>query len=303
MRIDLRRFALVLLLCLSHGYALAQAGSQPLLWKATSATNVVYLYGTIHVGSKAFYPLHPSVEKAFAESKVVALEANPTDTSGLAKAIAQARYVRPDRIDNHISPKLADELQAALPRMGFPLESARTMKPYLLTMALSVWELGKMGYEPQYGLDIHFAQRSQREGKRLIELESMSGQMGLFDALSAPLQEVMLEATLTAISTGAMGQDLVDLIDAWKSGDETRLLEIMHRDTRQMPAETREMMMRIFYDDRNAAMAAKIARILESGKEPHFVAVGAGHLPGDSGLVALLRNMGFAVSRVRHELW
>lgn len=299
MRIELRRFALLILLWAAlTSQAPAQPGSLPLLWRATSATNVVYLYGTIHVGSKAFYPLHPSVEEAFAQAKVVALEADPTDQASLAQVLARAGYKPPDRIDNHISKDLASRLQSTLPAIGFPVEAARMMKPYLLSMALSMWELSKMGYEPQYGLDIHFARRTQREGKRLIELESMAAQMGLFDALSPEIQEAMLESTLDTIRSGALASDLTDLIAAWKNGDEARLLEIMKRDTRELPPPMRDTVMRIFYDARNEAMARKIARVLESGSEPHFVAVGAGHLPGEMGLVALLRRMGFAVSRV-----
>ncbi len=300
MRIAVRRILpLFLVLWWLHGQAFAQAGSQPLLWKATSATNIVYLYGTIHVGSKAFYPLHPNVEDAFAHAKVVALEADPTNQADLAGALARAGYRPPDGIDNHISPTLATDLRKSLATLGFPYEVARLMKPYLLCMALSIRELSKMGYDARFGLDIHFAQRTQREGKKLIELESMLAQLNLFDALSPEVQEAMLQSTLDTIRSGAMVKDLADLIAAWRSGDELRLVDVMQRDTRDLPAAARAEMIRIFYQSRNEAMALKIARVLESGKEPHFVAVGAGHLPGESGIVSLLRNMGFAVSRVR----
>ena len=299
MRIDIRRVVLLLLWVVLHAQAFAQSGGQPLLWKATSATNIVYLFGTIHVGSKAFYPLHPNVEEAFDRSKVIALEADPTDQVDLAAALAKAGYRPPDRIDNHISAKLANDLRKSLPGMGFPLEAARLMKPYLLSMALSMMELGKLGYEAQYGLDIHFAQRTKHEHKKLMELESMTGQLALFDALSPAVQEAMLQSTLETIRSGAMADDLKELISAWQAGDEAHLLEMVNRDTRDLPPAAKEETKRIFYDSRNQAMAEKIAHILETAQEAHFVAIGAGHLPGDKGIVELLRKMGFAVSRVR----
>ncbi|MFN0317733.1 MAG: TraB/GumN family protein [Burkholderiales bacterium] len=298
MRMAARAFLLFFALLWLQAQAWAQVGSQPLLWKATSSSNVVYLYGTIHVGSQAFYPLHPSVEAAFAQSKVVALEADPTNQTNIAAALAQAGYRPPDRIENHISAPLASALRKSLPALGFPMEAARMMKPYLLSMALSMMEVGKLGYDLSLGLDIHFAQRTQRDGKKLVELESMAAQLALFDALSPEVQEAMLKSTLESIASGAMARDLKDLIGAWKTGDEPRLLEAMNRDTRDLPAEAREEMMRIFYRSRNEAMAEKIAKML-SGSEPHFVAVGAGHLPGDTGIVALLIKKGFQVSRVR----
>lgn len=281
--------------------ALAQAGSQPLLWKATSATNVVWLYGTIHVGNKSFYPLHPSVEEAFQRARVVALEADPTNQSDLAEALARAGYRPPDRIDDHISADLLRDLRSVLPGVGIPLEAARMMKPYLLSMALSMRELSRMGYDAQWGLEIHLAQRSSQQGKSLLELESMRAQLDLFDALPADTQEAMLRSTLDAIRSGSIRRDLHDLITAWKAGDEHGLMAIMDRDTRDLPPAVRDEYRRVFYDNRNEAMAGRIAQILESGRDPHFVAVGAGHLPGDTGIVALLRKKGFAVSRVKPQ--
>lgn len=296
---SLRYWLSLLLLIALPATTLAQAGSQPLLWKATSATNVVWLYGTIHVGNKAFYPLHPNVEEAFDRARVVALEADPTNQSDLADALARAGYRPPDRIDNHISPDLVRDLRAALPGLGLPLEAARMMKPYLLSMALSMRELSKMGYDAQYGLEVHFAQRTLRHGKKLLELESMRGQLELFDALAPDMQEAMLRSTLDAIRSGSLRRDLTDLIAAWRAGDEAGLMEMIERDSRDLPAAVRDEYRRIFYDRRNEAMAARIAAFLESSRDAHFVAVGAGHLPGDSGIIALLRNKGFAVSRVK----
>ncbi len=299
MRIQIRNCLLLCALLWAHGQACAQVGSQPLLWKAVSATNIVYLYGTIHVGNRAFYPLHPAVEQAFAQSKVVALEADPTDQTNLAAALAQAGYRPPDRIENHVSPQLARTLSKSLPALGLPMEAARLMKPYLLSMVLSIMEVAKLGYDAQLGLDIHFAQRTQRDGKKLVELESIAAQLALFDALSPEVQETMLKSTLETIASGAMARDLTDLIDAWKTGDERRLLEVMNRDTRDLPAAAREEMIRVFYRNRNEAMTEKITEMLLSSSEPHFVAVGAGHLPGETGIVALLRKKGFEVSRLR----
>lgn len=298
-RITTRHWLLLLLLVCLPARGQTLPGNLPLLWLATSATNVVYLYGTIHVGNSTFYPLHPSVEEAFERSPIVALEADPTNQADLAAALSRAGYRAPDRIEAHISAALAADLRGTLPGLGFPLEAARMMKPYLLSMALSMRELSKMGYDAQYGLDFHFAQRAQRDGKKLLELESMRGQLELFDSLPADMQEAMLRATLNAIRTGTLRRDLADLIAAWQAGDTGQLLEIMDRDTRDLPPAARDTFKRTFFDARNQAMAARIAEFLQSGRQPHFVAIGAGHLPGETGIVSLLRGMGFAVSRVK----
>ena len=57
----------VLVVALLGLAAYAQSGSTPLIWEARSATNTIYLFGTIHVGARKLYPLSEAVEQAFAK--------------------------------------------------------------------------------------------------------------------------------------------------------------------------------------------------------------------------------------------
>ena len=58
-------------------------------------------------------------------------------------------------------------------------------------------------------------------------------------------------------------------------------------------AEMRERL----YDVRNREMAGKVIAML-AGADPTFIAVGAGHLLGDTGIVELLRRKGYAIRRL-----
>ena len=49
--------------------------------------------------------------------------------------------------------------------------------------------------------------------------------------------------------------------------------------------------------DRNTGMAAKAEEYLQSGKSV-FLAVGAGHMVSDKGLVQLMKDKGYTVERV-----
>lgn len=281
---------------LSPLLAVAQ-GSTPLIYEVRSETSTVYLFGTVHVGTRAMYPLSPQVEEAFAASGVLALEANPLDQQEVAAAMAQAMYKAPDDLAKHVSAPLFDQVKSLSPRVGLPIEYARKMKPHMLAMTLAMMEIQRLGYDAGLGLDVHFAQRAMQSGKPILELESMEGQMKLFDALPADLQEGMLQMAVDTIADGSVEKEMDALLKAWAAGDATAIHTIILRETEGLPELVAQELQAAIYNRRNEAMAQQVAGYL-AGKDPVFVAVGAGHLTGDSGIPELLRRRGFSVRRL-----
>ncbi|PWT71998.1 MAG: hypothetical protein C5B46_07425 [Proteobacteria bacterium] len=276
------------------GYA--QTGSTPLIWEVHSDTNIVYLFGTIHVGARKMYPLSTAVEQAFAASKTLALEADPTDQSGIMAVTQGSTYQPPDTLARHISPKLMEQITKTVPSLGLPIEYARALRPHMLAMTIAMLEIGREGYDPNQGLDIHFAQLAKLQGKQLIELESLAEQMALLNSFSPELQEAMLQASLDSIADGSMKADLAELVSAWRAGDADRLMAQVDKETESLPASVAQDFKARLYDQRNQAMSERILGMLK-GSEPTFVAVGTGHLLGPTGIVALLTKRGYEVKK------
>ena len=290
------RVALALSL-LSAVLASAQGGSTPIIYEVRSQTNTVYLFGTVHVGTRALYPLSPQVEQAFAASRALALEANPLDQQEVAAAMAYAMYQPPDDLSKHISPKLFERIKTLSPRIGLPVEYARRMKPHMLAMTLAMMEIQRLGYDSGLGVDVHLAQRATQSGMPIRELESMQGQMKLFDDLPADLKEGMLEMAVDTIEDGSVEQEMDALLAAWAAGDSDKIQATILRETEGLPAPVAQELQAAIYDRRNEAMAVQVTAYL-AGKEPVFVAVGAGHLTGESGIPELLKRRGFSVRRL-----
>ena len=299
-RLNYRRLlqgATAAVLAALQGLAYAQGGSTPLIWEVRSPTTTVYLFGTIHVGARKMYPLSPAVEHAYAASRLLALEADPTDQAVALAAIQHSAYAPPDNLAKHISPALMEDVKKAAPALGLPIEYARAMRPHLLSMTMAMMEIGREGYDPSLGLDMHFARRAKQEGKSIIELESIPGQLALLDSFSPDLQEAMLRATVDSIGDGSLANDLRDLVSAWTTGDANGLATQLDKETEGLsPAQVAEMRERL-YDARNREMADKIVAML-AGNDTVFVAVGAGHLLGSAGFVELLRQKGYALKRL-----
>ena len=291
-----RAFALALA-ALAPLAALAESGSTPLLYEVRSATTTVYLFGTIHVGARRLYPLSAAVEQAFAASRVLALEADPADTQDAMAAMREGMYTAPDTLARHISPQLYTDLETTLPRVGLPIEFARAMKPYLLAMTIAMMEVQRLGYDATLGLDSHFAKRARAQGMPIVELESMAEQMALFAELSPQAQEAMLRVTIDGVTNGQAAEEIAALINAWTAGDVDGITRSVLDELAGLPPEAAQALRERLYDRRNVAMARRVVLMLE-GDTPHFVAIGAGHLIGPTGLPELLRSRGFTVRRL-----
>jgi len=89
-----KRIALAAALGLLSAAACAQGyvrERSPLLYAVTAKHGAtVYLFGTVHVGNTAIYPLPPAVEAAFNRSSKLALELDPTDEDVAQEAILKA---------------------------------------------------------------------------------------------------------------------------------------------------------------------------------------------------------------------
>jgi len=295
-----RHFSSLLLLfaAFAAGNALAQKSAvTPLIWEVRSEANAVYLLGSIHLGRSDMYPMGPVVEKAYQASKIVVLEADPTDQESIMGAISASLYEPPESLQKNLPGPLLARLSRTLERYGIPLEQAQPMKPFLVAITLASFEYARAGFDPSLGVDMHFARRAKQDGKPVVELESFGGQMALMSNLSAGLQESMLQVTLDSIDKGEIPALVGSMVDAWKSGDGIRLLDTVSAEERKLPAAVAQEFHRKFMSDRNIAMVGKIESMLKQ-PDVHFIAIGAAHLLGQDSVLTILSEKGYRVRRL-----
>ena len=124
-------------------------------------------------------------------------------------------------------------------------------------------------------------------------LEDAGSQLKLFSSLSEEFQDRLLLSSLVDMEKWV---DVVDLLTrAWQSGDTAAMQQVITRNVHDYP-QLKPLMTKLF-DDRNTAMTAKIERFLQTPKS-YFVAVGAGHLVGDKGILSQLRRKNFRVEQL-----
>ncbi|MDM8551868.1 TraB/GumN family protein [Desulfobacterales bacterium HSG2] len=263
------------------------------LWKVRSETAVIYMLGSIHVAKKEFYPLNSTIESAFAECDKLVLEINMDRNAELETAQkmgAAALYKPGDSLDKHISREVKDLLNRYLENAGMPVIVFDRFKPWFVYVSLTMFELQKLGFNPEFGIDRYF-QKKAAPGKEILALETVDDQVNMFNSFSDRIQELMLRESLEKM--GQLEKMMKDTMTAWKKGDAQAVEDLLLESVRK--PEYRPLFQKILVE-RNRKMVKKIEDYLKTESD-YFVVVGALHLVGREGIVDLLRSKGYIVEQ------
>ena len=271
----------------------AAAPRRGLLYEIKSDAGTVYLFGTLHVGKPEFYPLNARTNEAFAASSVLYLEVNLSEAGLALNATELATYPEGTSLDRVLSPSAMAKVDAALQRYRIPREAAIRMKPWMLGQTLLLMEATRRGYDPALASEIHLLGLAAAQHKEVRGLETLTQQFAIFDRMPEAAQQRFLEDIVDEISGPRMAKHLDALVDAWARGDGGALESELARERAEATPYEREVLPRLI-DDRNRSMAEAIAWLAKESRIA-FVAVGALHLVGPDGILALLRSSGFSV--------
>ena len=252
-----------------------------------------YLFGSIHLGKKSFYPLAPAIERAFEKSAILVLEAR-TDQMAQAAALVMQKgmLMPPDSLRAVVSPKTYALALAKGKALGLPASAVDHMRPWLLGLTFSAKELQSSGYDPQWGIE---AVLTRRRGKRRIEvLEGVEFQINLLSSFNAKEQEYFLIYSIEQAKLAAAF--MKRMVTAWLRGDDaalSRQMSLAVRKTPELGGVYRRMV-----TERNVSMAKTITRMVAKERTALFFVVGAGHLVGKQNIPQLLRKQGFRLRRL-----
>lgn len=286
------RSLFLLLLVLVCGSAAAES----FLWEVSSLTNKVYLFGTVHAGKQSWYPLPRAVEDAFADSRVLAVEADITDNEAMKRSAVAMVYKPPATLQTHMPADQYARFRRYLAKYGLAEEQVAQMKPFMAVSLLVFNEWARAGFLPDYGVDAYLIGKAKSDGKRIVEIEGIDTQIRLMDSLSNDDNIALFKGTLDALDSGLTVEQINGMVDAWRGGNPALMLETARRynDKVMGAADFEEK----FVWSRHTEMAKKIEGYLNDSKERHFVAVGALHLAGPRGLVELLKKRGYVVKQL-----
>ena len=265
------------------------AVSAQVLWTVeTPEGELNWLLGTIHSEDPRVLDFPPALEQVLNDADRVALELIP-DQAMLNELNQAMNLPNGKSLKDLIEPELYRRVVEKLADYGMTEPAVKRLRPWAAAMTLSL-------PVPETGIfmDLALAFSAASRGTEIASLETLDEQLKFLTSMGADAHLAMLESALNDYAEGRVLFEA--LITAYVERDLRRLKELSERELAAMGEEVREHFQTVGLNQRNRRMVERAAPLLDQGGT--LVAVGALHLPGETGLVALLKDQGYRVEPV-----
>lgn len=285
-----KNLVLYLLLCLMLSFSVLEGQDLPdaLLWKISSSKlhKPSYLYGTLHALCREDMLLSEELLAALDNSKRLALEIDVTDKDMNVK-MQKGMLMKENKLLSQLLPPRDYEVLTSYfaDSLGVNLVSFQHMKPIFLSTLIYAKLLGcpPQSYETQLS---HMAGIQRME---ITGLESIEEQLLVFEQIGYREQAEMLLQTI--VEYPALEDAYWNMIVSYKNQDLGSLYHVIG-DIQLGIKKYEDVML----NQRNLRWIPRMEEMAASS--PTFFAVGAAHLPGDKGLIALLKRRGYTVEPI-----
>ncbi len=263
-----------------------------LLWRVSKpGVAASHIFGTIHIPDPRVLLISDAVKRALMQARSFAMEMQ-FDPGGEARFLEAAQFDDGRRLEPLIGAEAYAAVRADLRRREVPEETIARLKPWA---ALANLIVTPADYE-QFTLDQKLQAMARARRLPVDGLEGIEEQIAVFDGIPLESQVALLKHQL------AEREYFVSLIEptiqAWLKRDLVALEAVQERTIRRFPemAEHYRLLARHIVQNRSTVMAHRLFLPLRRGRA--FVAIGASHLYGETGVLRLLQKQGYRVTPV-----
>lgn len=280
-------FFLLCLLVSSH-MLVAQEISNSLLWKISGKNlqQPSYLYGTLHAICRDDMVLSEELLKALDNSRRLALEIDVTDKSLMGK-MQKGMLMKGNTKLSQLLPAADYQILARYfqDSLGVNLSTVQQMKPIFLTTLIynKLLACTPQSYETQ------LSRMAGLQNMEISGLESIEEQLKVFEKIEYREQAEMLLQTI--VEYPELEDAYWNMIVSYKNQDLNSLYHVIS-DIQLGMKKYEDVML----NQRNQRWIPRMEQM--AADSPTFFAVGAAHLPGDKGLISLLKRRGYTVEPV-----
>ncbi|MBN9886982.1 TraB/GumN family protein [Salipiger abyssi] len=274
-------------------------------WRAERDGEVIHLVGTMHLSDPRLDAPLQRLRPVIDDAGAVLLEMPQEEQAELMQSLSS----RPELLllTENTLPELMEDadwqaLSDAARDQGIPPFMAAKFRPWYLSMMLSLPACAKSAMEARDGLDMRIEAMADAAGVPTLALEPFDTTFNIFNA--EPLDE-QIEMMTVSLATQDSGEDgFATTIAAYFDeavGEMWAFSEILVARSGLLPPDEAEAMIAesgaAVLDQRNRAWIPVILHAAETYDAPIVAAFGAAHLPGEEGVLRLLEEAGFSVTR------
>ncbi|MBI1780049.1 MAG: TraB/GumN family protein [Sphingobacteriales bacterium] len=250
-----------------------------------------YLFGTMHIICRDDALLSKAMEKIIANSSAIYLELDMDNMMELLGIFQYMNMKGGKKLGDYLTAEEVKRVKDWFVKNQplIPAMMIEKMKPIFLSSMV-----GEKGFNCQQpdGMEMRIMEEANKHGKEIKGLETMAYQAGIMDSIP---YEIQAKELIKSIDSGDVQDSSVKmLIDLYKQQDIDKLDTMMNKTEGEMSKYNEFLLYR-----RNRNWADKINTLIKSNS--YLFAVGAGHLPGNKGVIALLRKLGYTVKPVENK--
>lgn len=263
-----------------------------LLWRVSKrGIHPSYVFGTIHVADPRVLDVPEAVGRALLRSRYYYVESIQGEREA-ARFFEAAQFEDGRRLEPLIGAKAYAQAADVLRAREVPEDVIARIKPWAVLINLTV---APEDYE-KVTLDQKLLELARENGLRVIGLESVEEQISTFDRIPLETQVALLRHALA--HRDELAALLEPTIEAWLRRDLAGIHAADARVVKRFPemAEHYRLLDKVVVEDRSVVMARRLFMPLRDGRA--FVAIGADHLYGVHGVLALIERQGYRVERV-----
>ncbi|HEU4472873.1 MAG TPA: TraB/GumN family protein [Flavisolibacter sp.] len=266
-----------------------------LLWRISGngLSKPSYLFGTMHMICANDIELSDSLRSAIRNSDKVYLELDMDDMFQMLGAMTKMSMRDDTTLADLLSLEEYKKVKDHFAEKGglIPFSMLERYKPMLIGSMIIEQSANCENMIIMENLVMTAAKEYDKE---VSGLETMDYQLGIFDSIPYKLQAQQLLKMVQGTAGGEDDQEMKLLTEAYRNQQLDKMDELTKKE------EGIQQFTELLLYNRNANWAKKLQALM--AKNSLVVAVGAGHLPGEKGVINLLRKAGYKVEPVKNEM-
>lgn len=268
----------------------------PAMFVAKDEDTTVYLFGSMHMLPENVDWRTDAFDKALEEADAVYFEVPMTpefQMQAAAKMMQVGRLPQGESLMDDLDEQQTERFKKLCAAIGAPAETVAGFKPGTAAVLLSGAMFQDMQLKAEEGVELKVAEEARKRKLDLRGFETLDEQVELMFNMPEDIGMTMLKSMLDdSMEEGQ--KELRALYEAWSTGDMDEVLDIVD----DMADDSQALYDRLLIN-RNKNWVEQLDKIMDEQAGEFLVVVGAGHLPGDEGVVELLKKAGTDVERVQ----